>query len=592
MKKITTIKFLITLMIMGVNVAFAQYPFKFLKVDYVGAMDQNDWTKGWANFNPQQTDYPSVNETTTLNAAATGSGKIEITGNVSLDSNKVYLLTGIVYVRTGATLTIPAGTIIRSEGDATATPANWSVIVIQRGGKIISRGSKNAPVVFTSNKAKGSRKPGDWGGIILLGKATNNQPGGQTGCTQCLKGESLIEGPFGYPDGVHGGNDDADNSGTLLYTRVEFPGLVFSANNEINGITLGSVGDKTFMRYLQVSYSNDDSYEWFGGTVNSRYIIAFKGTDDDFDTDFGYRGMNQFGIGFKDSTRYDPTWNASGGSTSEGFESDNDGTGTIARPKTAAIFCNFTMVGPYAEGETFSQHSATVKGAFRRGARIRRNSTQSILNSIFMGYRNGIMLDGAATEGNANVASGPDATDSLMIRNTIFMGLTASPTATATGLVEVATGRDTGLVAKWLRTSSNRINPVAWAKNTLLVDPNNYTNPDFRPIASSIALTGADFTNSKLVGLTEASVRKSIKNGSIQVYPNPSSGIANVELNLVNQANLTISILTMDGKLIKSLNDSYVSGRSVVTFEGLSQGVYIVRVSENVSFNTFKLIVK
>lgn len=592
MKKITTIKFLITLMIMGVNVAFAQYPFKFLKVDYVGAMDQNDWTKDWANFNPQQTDYPSANETTTLNAAATGSGKIEITGNVSLDSTKVYLLTGIVYVRNGATLTIPAGTIIRSEGDPTATPANWSVLVIQRGGKIISRGSKTAPVVFTSNKAKGSRKPGDWGGIILLGKATNNQPGGQTGCTQCLKGESLIEGPFGYPDGVHGGNDDADNSGTLLYTRVEFPGLVFSANNEINGITLGSIGDKTFMRYVQVSYSNDDSYEWFGGTVNSRYIIAYKGTDDDFDTDFGYRGMNQFGIGFKDSTHFDPTWNAGGGSTSEGFESDNDGTGTTARPKTAAIFCNFTMVGPYAEGETYAQHSATVKGAYRRGARIRRNSSQSILNSIFMGYRNGIMLDGSATEGNANVAAGPAANDTLMIRNTIFMGLLASPSATATGLVEVASGRDTGLVSKWLKASNNRINPVAWAKNTLLVDPNNYTNPDFRPITGSVALTGADFTNTKLIDRTEGSVRKAIQNGSINVYPNPSSGTANVELNLINKADLTISIITMDGKLIKSLNDSYSSGKTVVSFDGLSQGVYIVKVSENVSFNTFKLIVK
>jgi hypothetical protein len=179
-----------------------------------------------------------------------------------------------------------------------------------------------------------------------------------------------------------------------------------------------------------------------------------------------------------------------------------------------------------------------------------------------------------------------------MIRNTIFTGLVASPGATATGLVEVASGRDTGLVSKWLRASNNRINPVAWAKNTLLVDPNNYTNPDFRPITGSVALTGADFTNTKLIDRTEGSVRKAIQNGSINVYPNPSSGTANVELNLINKADLTISIITMDGKLIKSLNDSYSSGKTVVSFDGLSQGVYIVKVSENVSFNTFKLIVK
>jgi len=590
MKKITKIKWVFTLVLFGFSSAFAQ--FKFLKVPYVGAMDQNDWTKGWANWNPEQTDYPSVTETTTLNAAATGTGKIEITGTTVLDKTKVYLLTGIVYIRNGGSLTIPAGTIIRSEGDPTSTPANWSVIVVQRGGKIFANGTKAAPIVFTSNKAKGSRKPGDWGGIIMLGKALNNQPGGQTGCTQCAKGEAIIEGPFGYPDGVHGGSDNTDNSGVIAFTRIEFPGLVFSANNEINGLTLGSIGDNTTLRNIQVSFSNDDSYEWFGGTVNSKYLIAFKGTDDDFDTDFGYSGNNQFGIGFRDSIRFDPTWSAtSGGSTSEGFESDNDATGTISRPKTKAIFCNYTMVGPYAAGETFSQHSATVKGAYRRGARIRRNSSLSIMNSIFMGYRNGIMLDGSATEGNANVASGPTADDSLMVRNNIFLGLVATPTATATGLVEVASGRDTGLVSKWLRASSNRINPVAWSAGTLLVDPNNYTNPDFRPITNSVALTGADFENNKLKNY-ELSLKSINNNGSVKVYPNPSNGIANVELNLLNNTSLSISVVGIDGKIVRTLNDTFSAGQSIVTFEGLSQGMYIVKVANNESFNTFKLIVK
>jgi hypothetical protein len=592
MKKFTKIKLAATLVIMGVTTVFAQNPYKFLKVDYVGAMGTSDWTVGWTNWNPGQTTYPSVTESTVLNAAATGTGKIEIATNVTLDASKVYLLTGIVYVKNGGTLTIPAGTIIRAEGNPSATPANWATILIQRGGKINATGTKEKPIVFTSNKAAGSRKPGDWGGIILLGKGQNNLPGAQSGCTQCAKGEGIIEGPFGYPDGVFGGNDDADNSGVINFTRIEFPGLVFAANNEINGLTLGSVGYNTELRYIQVSFSNDDSYEWYGGEVNSKYLVAFKGTDDDFDTDFGYRGKNQFGIGFKDSIHFDATYNApSGSSTSEGFESDNDGSGSTNTPRTAAIFSNYTMVGIYAAGETYNQHSATVKAAYRRGARIRRNSAQSVVNSIFIGYRNGLMLDGSATVTNANVTAGPAATDALMFRNNIFLGMSAPVSATANSIVEVATGGDTAAVYKWFKASNNKINPVAWSKGTLLVDPNHYTAPNFMPISSSVALSGSDFTLSKVTP-NELRIVKQISNGTINVFPNPSVGTANIEMNLINNATLAISIVTLDGKVIRNLNDSYPAGKSAVSFEGLSQGVYIVKVAQDASFNTFKLIVK
>jgi hypothetical protein len=593
MQKMTKFKLALTLVIMGVNVVMAQNPFKFLKVDFVGAMSaSDDWTKDWSNWDPKQTNYPAATELTTLNAAATGSGKIEISSDLTLDASKVYLLTGIVYVKNGATLTIPAGTKIRCEGNPSATPANWASLVVQRGGKLLCNGISTNPIVFTSNKPAGSRNSGDWGGIILLGKGQNNLPGGQSGCTQCVKGEGLIEGPFGYPDGVYGGNDDADGSGSIMYTRIEFPGLVFAANNEVNGLTMGSVGYNTLIRYVQVSYSNDDSYEWYGGTVNSKYLIAFRGVDDDFDTDFGYRGHNQFGIGVKDSIHFDATWNASSGSsTSEGFESDNDGSGSTNRPKTAAVFSNYTMVGPYAIGETYNQHSTTVKGAYRRGARIRRNSAQSIVNSIFMGYRNGIMLDGSATEGNANVASGPAASDSLLVRNCILLGMTAPKSLTATSIVEVATGRDTGAVASWLRKGNNRINPVAWSAGTLLVNPTPYsTTPDFRPVSSSPAVSGSDFSFAKTP--FELGVKYLTNTGSIKVYPNPSNGVANLELNLINNTNLTISLNTVDGKVVKYLNDNYSAGTTVIRFEDLSQGIYFVKVAQNESFNTFKLIVK
>ncbi len=578
------------MVILGIGNAYAQNPYKFLNVPYVGAMGTSDWTKDWANWNPEQTDYSSPTETITLNAAS-GTGTLNITTNVTLDSTKVYLLSGIIYIKNGATLTIPAGTLIRAEANSSATPANWATIVVQRGGKIISRGSKNAPVVFTSNKAKGNRKPGDWGGIIILGKGTNNSPGGQATCPTCAKGESIIEGPFGT-EGIHGGTQDDDNSGTILYTRIEFPGLVFSANNEINGLTFGSVGHRTFLRYIQVSFSNDDSYEWFGGTVNSSNIIAFKGMDDDFDTDFGYRGMNQFGIGFKDSIHFDPTYAAtSGASTSEGFESDNDATGTTLKPKTAAVFSNFTMVGPYAVGESYNSHSTTVKAAYRRGARIRRNSGLSIVNSIFMGYRNGLMIDGAATELVANVANPTSNCDTLEFANNIFYGMSAPVSLTANGIVEVASGRDTALLFNWFKSSKNKINPAAWTPGALLTSPNHYTAPNFLPVPGSTALTSADFTNCKVIN-NVMGIKSTIKSGSILVYPNPSNGTANVELNLTNQANLTIEVISIDGRIIRTLNDSFTSGNTVVTFDGLMQGIYLVKVAQDASFNTFKLIVK
>jgi hypothetical protein len=593
MKKMTKITLMIAYLGLSLGNVNAQNPFNFLKVNYVGAMGTTDWTTGWANWNPEKTVYPATNEQTTLNAGATPTGKIEISTTVTLDASKVYLLTGLVYIKNGGVLNIPAGTIIRSEGNASATPANWASIVVQRGGKINAIGTASMPVVFTSNKAVDNRKPGDWGGIIILGKATNNLPGGQAGCTNCAKGEALVEGPFGFPDAAYGGNDDADNSGEIVYTRIEFPGMVFAANNEINGLTLGSVGYGTNLHHIQISLSNDDSYEWFGGAVNSRHIVAFKGTDDDFDTDFGYHGFNQFGIGFKDSLHFDPTWNVSGGSTSEGFESDNDGSGSTNTPQTSAIFSNFTMVGPYAEGETYSNHSATVKGAYRRGARIRRNSAQSIVNSIFMGYRNGLMLDGAATLTNANIAAGPTATDALWFRNNIFTGMALSPVSlTANSIIELATGGDTAAVTAWFKKAgnANRINPVMWAKDKLLTAPNNYTAPNFLPIAGSVALSGANFDDTKTPNVL--SVTKATINGSIKVYPNPSNGVAHVELNLMNNSNLNISILSVDGKLVKYLNDSYPAGQSVVNVQGLNQGVYFVKVAEGVSFNTFKLIVK
>ena len=244
----------------------------FDKVSFKGAFGTTDWTSGWANFNPQTTVYPAA--TVTIPAG-------DITTNTTWTAGNVYLLNGWVYVKAGATLTIEPGTIIRGD------KVNKGALIIEKGATIIANGTASNPIVFTSNQAAGSRTYGDWGGVIILGNAVINT----------ATGSATIEGGVGS---TYGGTNDADNSGIFRYVRIEFPGVAFVLNSEINGLTLGAVGSATQLDHIQVSYSGDDSYEWFGGTVNAKYLIAFRGWDDEFDTDFGFRGKIQYGVSLRD----------------------------------------------------------------------------------------------------------------------------------------------------------------------------------------------------------------------------------------------------------------------------------------------------
>ncbi len=186
------------------------------------------WTESWTNWDPQNAVYPA--STTPVTGV--------ITGNVTWTSNNVYLLQGIVYVDSLATLTIQPGTIIKGD-DATA----FSSLIVQRGGKLIAEGTQCQPIVFTTEAAAGSRAKAQWGGIVILGRAKNN-----------LGTQNAIEG-IAQPNTrvFHGGNDDDDNSGVLKYVRIEYGGYVFAPNNEINGLTMGSVGRGTTIDYVQVS---------------------------------------------------------------------------------------------------------------------------------------------------------------------------------------------------------------------------------------------------------------------------------------------------------------------------------------------------
>lgn len=290
----------------------------------------------------------------------------------------VYTLKGWVYLSAGAELTIEPGTIILGDKGSKAA------LIAERGSKLIAQGTVNEPIVFTSGQKAGSRKPGDWGGVILCGKAKNNQ------------GEQQIEGG---PRTKHGGQDDADNSGVLSYVRIEFAGYPFEKDKEINGLTLGSVGSGTKVDHVQVSYSNDDSFEWFGGTVNCDHLIAYKGWDDDFDTDNGFSGKVQFGLAVRDPKIADV-------SQSNGFESDNCADGTVtAQPITTATFSNITIVGPrtdanfqntssYITGGQYNPNNGSALGKFQAAMQIRRSSCLNCVNSVVTDWPIGLLLDG------------------------------------------------------------------------------------------------------------------------------------------------------------------------------------------------------
>ncbi len=497
------------------------------------------WTDGWANWDPQNTNYGTPNVTISTN----------ITSNTTWTSNNVYLLSGQIYVKNNATLTIEPGTIIMGN-----KAVNGSGLFITKGSKIMAEGTSTSPIVFTSNQAPGARGAGDWGGLIILGKAANNQ----------VNGVANIEGLAPTSDTEFGGGttpDNNDNSGKLSYVRVEFPGYAYQTDKEINGITLGSVGDATEIHHVQVSFCNDDAFEWFGGTVNAKHLVSYRNLDDDFDTDYGFSGQIQFGLIVRDPDIAD---NPSV-STSEGFESDNDATGSTNTPQTNATFSNITAVGPY-RGSTAN----TIASGYRRGARIRRNSAIDIRNSVFMDFQRGIYIDGSACENNA--------TNGLILyKNNLVAG-------NVNGKVTEKNAGSSFNAPAWFASNNN--DSLASTAG-ILTTPYNYLAPDYRPAVSSPLLTGSDFTG--LVGLEEL-------NGQfgMSVYPNPSNEKVAVFLESMNDNEVSIQLFNTNGNLVKSIDNIQISnGTTQVDIElsELNGGVYYVVANSGIGSKTIKLIV-
>ena len=587
-----------------------------------------------------------------LNAQVTISS--DITSNTTWTRNNIYTLTGgFIYVTNNATLTIEPGTIIKG---------NEAALVVTRGSKIMAEGTATQPIVFTSYQSAGNRNPGDWGGIILCGKAPLNDPAG----------ERLAEGGIDPVKGLYGGTDVNDNSGVLKYVRIEFAGKAFQPNNETNGLTMGAVGLGTTIEYVQVSYGGDDAFEWFGGTVNCKHLIANKTVDDMFDTDYGFGGRIQFAVAVSDSMVADI-------SGSNGFESDNDATGTTNGPITKPIFSNISVFGPMA-----TQNSNGFNSNFKRALHLRRSTSTCTYNSIFAGFPVGLKIDGTITSNNCTSGT-------LQFKNNIIAGCPTPLDSTSMSFG----------MATWFNAGGNSV--LSTPQGLQAIAPTNYTNPNFLLSAGSPALTGASFsapnlnnsffetttyrgafdgsndwtacwsnfdpqnenydvanyglaasatvssvdtvatfTNTSVGATTYAwdfgdgntststspvheysaagtyTVTLTATNGaceavdsfevvitvvgleeitsisSVKLFPNPASDNVNVELNLKENANITLSIVDNSGKIVYTENASLLEGKSIQSLNtsSLKAGYYNVVIStENSVAKTIKLAI-
>ena len=380
----------------------------------------------------------SATAMTTPSGMASGMPEI-LTGMITSDrlltSDKYYLLSGAVFIQDGATLTIEPGTQVFGEGATNGT------LIVAQGGKIIANGRADRPIVFTSDALDGEKDRGQWGGFIINGRAPVN-----TGAIAQGEGDT----------GSYGGSDPTDNSGILRYVRVEFAGIEFSPDNELNGIAFQGVGSGTVVDYVQVHFNQDDGIEFFGGTVNAKHLYCTGIRDDSFDWTDGWTGKGQFWVAQQ-----------RGDDADNGFESDNEGDNNEAMPRSNPTIYNVTLVGDPNGPESDT------------GLLLREGTAATLRNFIVIGFnKGGLDIDTGSSIQLANSGE-------LSVQNTIFYNNKVG------GATEGTPGN--------FEVDSDDIDEAAWARmpsfnnaevNPMLRAPYSTSMPDFTPGANSPAVDG------------------------------------------------------------------------------------------------------
>ncbi|MDF1501914.1 fibronectin type III domain-containing protein [Roseisolibacter sp. H3M3-2] len=416
----------------------------------------------------------AVSVTTRALGAASATLRGDVTASRTLTADTTYVLSGAVKVRPGATLTIQPGT--RLVGDSTVA---GSLLMITRGARIDARGTAEQPIVFGSQRAAGSRAPGDWGGLVLVG----NAPVSRAAAAARTLGAA--------PESYGGGADAADNSGTLRYVRLEFAGAEVPTGAEQvptspAALTLYAVGRGTTIEYVQALSSLGPAFQWFGGTVDARYLVSYESGDDHFAWAEGYQGRNQFVIGFQS---HEPTPRAGAGTVSAtprgmqgyGCDPNVDGCATSTQPPISSpVFANFTLVGPGSPGFTAIQARDQSHGIL-----VRRGSGATLLNGVAARWQGqglsvrevatdtlrqrdslqvaGVLLaenqlgafDPAGSAGFANAAAFPGVEAATATAASLFAGLPGGvPTTAAIDWAPAGALRSGGLAAAAARAAA------------------------------------------------------------------------------------------------------------------------------------------
>ena len=402
----------------------------FDAVSYIGGVGpNNNWLAGWTTA-----EQP---------AGAEEIGSIEIlegriTSDRTLTSDKSYLLKGAVFVDNSATLTIEPGTFIFGEGATNGT------LIVAQGGKLMADGTASRPIVFTSDAVEGQRDRGQWGGLIINGRAPVN-----TGAIAQGEGDT----------GTYGGSDPTDNSGVLRYVRVEFAGIEFSPDNELNGIAFQGVGSGTVVDYVQVHFNQDDGIEFFGGTVNAKHLYCTGIRDDSFDWTDGWTGKGQFWVAQQ-----------RGDDADNGFESDNEGDNNEAMPRSNPTIYNVTLVGDPNGPESDT------------GLLLREGTAATLRNFIVIGFnKGGLDIDTGSSIQLANSGE-------LSVQNTIFYNNKVDGTP---GNFEVDNDGEEGTPDSFDEASWARMPAFNNAEvNPMLMAPYSTSTPDFTPESNSPAVDG------------------------------------------------------------------------------------------------------
>ena len=370
-----------------------------------------------------------------------------VTTNTTWVNTKTYLVSGIVTVKNGATLTIEPGTIVT--GAAGSQPP--SALIVTRDGKLSAEGTKSRPIILTSAQPFGQRKRGDWGGLVMLGKAPINVGANTSGNTNAA-GTFYIEGLNATDDALYGGADANHNCGSIAYVRVEYAGSILSPNNELNSFTFGACGKGTSAHHLQAIYGLDDSFEWFGGTMDAKYLVGGLGADDYVDFQLGWTGRLQYGLFYQSP---DSRGN-------RGVEGDNSEYNNAATPVSNPTMYNLTFIGSGQPG--FDETNSP--GIFlRRGARATMNNI-----AVTNFYSGAVEFTDATTQ--AQMDAGNIVMNGFLAWNN---NIGATGANTVAGQIPNAPTQAFALGTRAVGKAANFV-----ISDPMLLRPFDYSDPDFR----------------------------------------------------------------------------------------------------------------